>query len=55
MSQMRHIVEKYHLFLFFVMEDNLFLTGLYLKIIESETREITVKTIININSKMNLY
>jgi hypothetical protein len=55
MSQKRHIVAKYHLFLFFVVKDNLVLIGLNLNIIESEIREIRVKTIIKNNSKMDLY
>jgi hypothetical protein len=37
------------------MKDKPVLTGLYLNIIESETSEITVKTIIKNNSKMDLY
>ncbi len=55
MSQKRQIVEKYHLFLFLVMKENLVLSGLNLKIKDKEKMDITVKTIINNNSKTNLY
>ena len=55
MSQMRQIVAKYHLFLFFVMKENLVLIGLNPKIKDKERMDITVKTIINNNSKMDLY
>ena len=55
MSQMRQIVEKYHLFLFLVKKENLVLIGLNPKMIDKERMDITVKTIINNNSKMDLY
>ncbi len=55
MSQMRQIVEKYHLFLFLVMKENLVFIGLNPKIKDKERMDITVKTIINNNSKMDLY
>ncbi len=55
MSLIRHIVAKYHLFLFLVIKDNFVLTSWKLKIIEIEISETTVKTIISNNSKMDLY
>ena len=55
MSQKRQIVEKYHLFLFLLMKENLVLIGLNPKIKQRERMDITVKTIINNNSKMDLY
>ncbi len=55
MSQKRQIVEKYHLFLFLVKKENLVLIGLNPNIRDKERMEITVKTIINNNSKMDLY
>ncbi len=55
MSQVRQIVAKYHLFLFLLMKENLVLIGLKPKINESENIDITVKTIINAASKMDLY
>lgn len=51
MSQMRQIVEKYHLFLFLVMKENLFFIGLNPKIKDKDRMDITVKTIIKNNSK----
>lgn len=54
MSQMRQIVAKYHLFLFF-MKEKLGFIGLNSKIKDKERMDITVKTIINNNSKMDLY
>ena len=55
MSQLRHMVAKYHLFLFLLMKENLVLIGLKPKRNVRENIDITVKTIISINSKMDLY